>query len=293
MVDMPLQRATSAVRNIFHPTDLSPESEVAFVHALKIAIVTHSALRIMHVQSESSEREWSDFPRVRATLARWGTPTDKSAGDDSFGNLHVNKILAHRHDPASSILHELKGNPADLIVLATHQHDALDRLMGKAVAEPVALQSGVRTLFIPAGIKGFVDLENGEVRLGRILIPVDETPSPQPAIDAAVALTSAIGQEQAAFTLLYIGQETNRPSVNTVSRSGWTWTSTIRPGDVIEQVLQAESECNPDLIVMASAGRQDFLDLLRGSTTERVIRGARCPVFVIPTGSESAAEHHD
>ena len=43
----------------------------------------------------------------------------------------------------------------------------------------------------------------------------------------------------------------------------------------------------PDLLVLATQGHQGFLDALRGSTTERVVRGARCPVLAIPERPES------
>jgi nucleotide-binding universal stress UspA family protein len=33
---------------------------------------------------------------------------------------------------------------------------------------------------------------------------------------------------------------------------------------------------------MATEGHQGFLDALRGSTTERVLRGALCPVLAVP-----------
>jgi nucleotide-binding universal stress UspA family protein len=39
-----------------------------------------------------------------------------------------------------------------------------------------------------------------------------------------------------------------------------------------------------DLIVMATAGHQGALDALRGSTTERVVRQATCPVLAVPFG---------
>jgi nucleotide-binding universal stress UspA family protein len=34
--------------------------------------------------------------------------------------------------------------------------------------------------------------------------------------------------------------------------------------------------------VLATQGHMDFLDALRGSTTERVLRGAHCPVLAVP-----------
>jgi len=39
------------------------------------------------------------------------------------------------------------------------------------------------------------------------------------------------------------------------------------------------------LIVMATEGHRDFLDALRGSTTERVLRAADCAVLAVPATS--------
>ncbi|MGH7233051.1 MAG: universal stress protein [Nitrospiraceae bacterium] len=276
---LPMQYSTHVVTSIFHPTDFSPESEVAFAHALKLAVVTNSALRIMHVEPQATDIDWQSFPQVRATLARWGVPPpERSAGE----GLHINKILTYREDPAASILQELKGNPADLIVLATRQHDGLDRLWGKSIAEPVARESRSRTLFIPAGTMGFIGIEDGTVRLRRILIPIDHVPSPRFAVDAAAALTLALGLAPMTFTLLHVSNEPDVPQVHLPAREGWEWKTAMSTGDVVEQILKAQSETEADLIVMASQGHQGFLDALLGSTTERVIRGARCPVFVIP-----------
>jgi nucleotide-binding universal stress UspA family protein len=52
----------------------------------------------------------------------------------------------------------------------------------------------------------------------------------------------------------------------------------------VEEILKAEQEWQADLLVLATEGHLDFLDALRGSTTERVLRGAGCPVLAIPAG---------
>jgi hypothetical protein len=61
------------LNRIFHPSDCSPASEVAFAHALKLALITRAELRMMHVALDEEDIHWSDFPGVRATLARYGT----------------------------------------------------------------------------------------------------------------------------------------------------------------------------------------------------------------------------
>ena len=59
------------LESIFHPSDFSEGSEVAFAHALKIALVAGAKLTMLHVEANPSA-EWQDFPGVRNTLERWG-----------------------------------------------------------------------------------------------------------------------------------------------------------------------------------------------------------------------------
>ena len=63
-------RAVPFVKSIFHPSDFSEASELAFAHALAIALIRKTQLVIMHARRGKSE-DWSKFPAVRKTLARW------------------------------------------------------------------------------------------------------------------------------------------------------------------------------------------------------------------------------
>jgi nucleotide-binding universal stress UspA family protein len=49
--------------------------------------------------------------------------------------------------------------------------------------------------------------------------------------------------------------------------------------------LQTAMELPAGLIVMTTDGPEGFLDALRGTTSERVLREARCPVANLPVGS--------
>ncbi|MBO0726344.1 MAG: universal stress protein, partial [Blastocatellia bacterium] len=40
------------------------------------------------------------------------------------------------------------------------------------------------------------------------------------------------------------------------------------------RILHAANECRADPIVMATHGRHDFLDALRGGATERIVRNS-------------------
>ena len=268
---------------IFHPSDFSDASNVAFAHALKLAVAGKSSLTVLHTGATRSDDTWAEFPRVRRTLERWKLLPPDSPKEAICGlGLDVEKVALPHSDPARSIVHYLARHPHDLIVLATHQHDGFERWTHEQVAEPIARNSAEMTLFIPHGIEGFVSDADGGSTLRNILIPVDRIPDPQIAIDGATAIAGGLVCHDAAATLLHVGEETLSPEVLLPGRMGLQWRRIYRQGNVEQQILQAADECHADLIVMATRGHHRFLDALRGSTTERIVRNSRCPVLAVP-----------
>lgn len=283
---IPVPRPVAPLYKIFHPTDLSTASEVAFVHALKLALATRGELRIMHVDPDIPQTDWSALPRVRDTLARWGLlPPDSSKADVARLGLHIEKILAYQEEPTRSLEQHLTRHPADLLVLATHQPDVMDRLMSKSVAEPLARHAAIPTLFIPDGHAGFVHHDDGRVELRNIMIPISASLSPQAAVEAATRLATVLQQSSVTFRLLYIGREEDAPSVAVVDQPGWTWQTSVRTGDVVDTLATDSAEA--DLVVMVTEGHHGLLDALLGSTMERVLRQVRCPLLSIPVGNQA------
>jgi nucleotide-binding universal stress UspA family protein len=270
---------------IFHPSDFSPASEVAFAHALKIALQSKAKLDLMHVEPNLSAEKpyWLDFPAVRATLARWGVlPEGVGRQEVAKVGLRVRKILKSSTDPVETMLGHFRRFPPDLIVLATNQRQGLDRWLHKTVAEPLARRSGAMTLLVPRAGRGFVSLDDGTVSLKRILIPIDHTPRPQTALRRALLLARGLNCVAGEFRLVHVGNPGTAPKIGLREAAGWTYEIVVRQGDVVDQILEEEAHWHPDLMVLATQGHMDFLDALRGSTTERVLRGARCPVLAIP-----------
>ncbi len=61
------------LRSIVHPTDFSVASELAFDHALRIALSCKARLHLLHVGHDEPEpTDWLGFPGVRRTLSGWG-----------------------------------------------------------------------------------------------------------------------------------------------------------------------------------------------------------------------------
>ena len=273
---------------VFHPSDFTHGDEAAFSHALRIAVAARARLQLLHVKKPEDHVEWSSFPHIRSTLARWGL-LDANATEHDLARigLRVGKAQRSSDDPVDAITTYIKEHQPDFLVLSTHQRSGMDRWLRDSIAEPVARQTSAATLFVPRSTPGFVDVASGQVKLNTVLIPVDRMPDPQLAVDAAWFLARTLGCAGAHFVLLHIGLAADRPSVSLPVEPGWTTEYQTFAGNVVDLILTAArvGDRKPDLIVMTTHGHHGFLDALRGSTTERVLRDSPCPLLAVPAGS--------
>ena len=270
-------------RRIFHPTDFCAADSAAFVHAVKLTCLVQGELTMMHVDPTIERKVFEDFPRIRPLLARWGVLPEGSSKDDVAKlGIQIKRVRVVADNAMGALLQQLMAHPTELLVLSTHQREGLARLTHHAVAEPVARGTHARTLFVPAGVAGFVSAETGRTNLTRVLIPLAHKPHPQSAIDLATALASMLGSEKVLFELVHLGKEANPPKFTHPEHPGWTWNTLVAKGDPVEWILAAGADFDVDLIVMTTEGHTSLFDMLRGSTTERVVRGARCPLLAIP-----------
>ena len=182
-------------------------------------------------------------------MARWGIlPEEASLKEVEKLGLHVKKIERIGSDPGKEILNYVGEHAPGLIVLATHQRKSMSRWMHTALAEPIARQTHVMTLFVPRCQPGFISSEDGSVHLHNILIPVAKEPRPQGALEAAATLASILECQRLHFAILCVGREEAIPTLNFRPPPGWTIGSVAREGNVVDQILAAREECNADLI---------------------------------------------
>jgi nucleotide-binding universal stress UspA family protein len=270
---------------ILHPTDFSEASRVAFAHALAIAIARKAKLTVLNVESDMpTVEDWQRFPSVRGTLEAWGLLEKGSERADVFDKLQVKikKVAVDDADPVDAISDYLAEHPNDLLVVATEQRDGLPRFMHGSVGHRAARHSGIDALFVPEGSAGFVCPDDGTLSLERILVPIDHTPDPTAALEAASRAAYWLGTHPVEIHLMHVGTE--MPSVALPfpeKTQEWTVARSLRQGDPVEQILAAAKELPAQLVLMATDGRDNFLDVFRGSHAERVVRGASCPVGAI------------
>jgi nucleotide-binding universal stress UspA family protein len=274
-------------RRIFHPTDFSAADSAAFAHAVKLTCLVQGELTMMHVDHTVGRQGFEDFPRIRPLLARWGLLPEGSSKDDVAKlGVQIKRVRAVSDDTTGAILQHLTTHPTELLVLSTHQHEGLARLTHHAVAEPIARGTHARTLFVPAGIEGFVSSETGRTNLTRVLIPLTHKPDSQTAIDLAAHLASTLDSKHVLFELIQLEKDGVLQKFTHPERPDWTWNTLVAKGDPAEWILAAGADFDVDLIVMMTEGHTGLVDLIRGSTTERVVRGTRCPLLAIPARPE-------
>jgi len=277
------------LQQVFHPSDFTPASETAFAHALKASLVAKADLTILHVSTKETS-DWTEFPGVRATLERWGLlPKNSSQADVSKLGVGVKKIQARHDDPVESVTAYLNNHNTDLIVLATDQSKESSQWLSKSLAAPIARKSRLMTLFIPKGLDGFVSLKDGSISLSSILIPVASVPPAQPAIQGAAPIAPRLNIPCCVLTLRNNKKKESMPTAQLPELPGWKANVVAKQGEVIDVIIETAREVKAGLIVMTTDGRNGFLDALRGSHSERILRRTPCPLLAIPAGSFMAS----
>ena len=285
-------KAVDAFETVLHPTDFSEASLTAFYHALKASLLTKSKLTLLNV-SPDGKPVWSDFPGIRETLARWRLlPPNCRRSDVGKLGVRAEKVVTAMDDPLKAVLGYLEAYPVDLIVLAASNRAGRARWLGTSFSDPIARTAWQSTLFIPANSKGFISAEDGSVHLKRVLIPIAQSPRAQPAIEAASSLVKRLNCPGGTFTLMHVGSTQSMPALRCPDVTGWKWEKLLESGDVIESIVRAAKSLGADLIVMSTDGRNQFLDSLRGSHSERVLRYGVAPLLTVPVGLLAATDPH-
>ena len=84
---------------------------------------------------------------------------------------------------------------------------------------------------------------------------------------------------------MHVGTANTMPACRYPEVPGWTWDKELRSGEVIGSIVNAAKEHKVDLVVMATDGRDGFLDGIRGSHSERVLRHGAAPLLTVPIES--------
>jgi nucleotide-binding universal stress UspA family protein len=283
-VSVLIEQRDGAIHSVLHPTDLSEASLNAFHHALAVAIRRGAEFTLLHAVGRRSTDSWADFPAVRETLARWGEHGSTSGLEKTIRQSVVSKREVPIRDPVAACLEHIERHATDMIVLATEGRSA-SRLVRASRAETLAREARLFTLFVPAGGRPFVSADTGQVGLRKILLPVDPTTDPRPAMLRAVQAAALLDDPTLEITLLHIGDSEELSSADVPHLPFCRWSVVVRRGDdVVRGILGVAGEIEADAIYMSSSWRKPSWTGLKAGVTEKVIQSAPCPVAVVPVG---------
>ncbi len=265
------------LQSIYHPTDLTEGGQVAFAHALRLALDARGSLRMVHIEPPGEATPWSAFPGVRQFLTRWGLlRPGASKSDVTALGLRPHKWRLPANSPVKALLHDIKTAEPDLIVLAAHARHGLERLLKNSVAQPVARETPQPDLLIPDGARGFVEVETGRVTLGKVLFPVVTHPSPLPGVTCLERIATTLGVQDLEVCLLHLGKG-GLPLVTLPD--SFKRTQVEREEDVVSGILSQAELFEADLIVMVTQGHDSLQDRILGSTVERVLNDSARPLL--------------
>jgi nucleotide-binding universal stress UspA family protein len=279
--------------SVLNLTDISEASQIAFAHALRLAIDFGSEITLLHMGfKEGSTQERERFPRVRKTLEQWGYLKKGSSQESVFEQLGiaVKKADAHRMNTLAAIMYYLEDHLADFIVLAAKKK-CLPTSIDYRVSTQLIRYSQMDSLIIPEGSDGFVSLEDGTVSLRHILVPIDNNPEPETAINDAAALAHVMGNQLVDITLLHVSDRGKIPAVKLPQQMQCSFKKVWRTGKIADEIIASANELEVDLIAMATHGGNGYRDISHKSVIEQVLQQAPCPVLASVSSVTSSYEN--
>ncbi len=185
--------------------------------------------------------------------------------------------------------------PADLIIMPAHGRQGLERLLHGSVTEAVLRQSRC-PLLLPQVTGGRPQDRDISHLFDRILVPLDGSGQSFGIIPTVVEFARSFESEVILFHD-YAGVSDSGESleIGDIDKRirdyrallGYAGISvsmeTTYAGRPVEDILEAVSSTNADLIAMASHGRRGLERLAAGSVVEHVLRNATRPVLACNT----------
>jgi len=271
-----IERAT-----ILHPTDFNG-GELSFAHSLRIALKAKQALLLLRVKSEADvSPHISGLRRVVEVLVRWNMLSADAPASAlvSHLDLQVSSVSIPAVNVRSGILDFLDAHPSELTVIATRKQKGLAHWLDASVEQTALRNTNSMILFLRDGEHGFVDLKHGEIKLRKVLVPIDDKMDFFPSIYRLDGLIKSIAPS-AELHFMHVGA--HAPTFADTEGQFRRAPILLRQGAVVDTVIEVAHRLGVDLIAMPTGGRHGLLGALRGSVTARILDYAHWPLLAVP-----------
>lgn len=269
---------------IAHTTDLDPEGGIAFEHAVGIACRGKGKLFTLYAAQEGTAQSARTLPNAQDLLNRWGSAKRPLDCSDHASVNFERMVHTCCEDPVDTLLDALSDIEPDLLVVGKHRTPGIWGYIHDSVAESLALNAQVPTLFVPIGGDGFISSDRGRCNLERILVPVESERTFLQSVQAAHRLVEALDIPSPRWSVLHVGEEKDAEDLMAPELDPpIEWELIHRPEqDLAEAILEEQDRIDADLLVMGTRGHDSLADIFRGSQTERVGRRTRRPLLSVP-----------
>jgi nucleotide-binding universal stress UspA family protein len=294
------------LKKILATTDFSKLSLAGLSYASWLAEKLDAALAIMHVVKPAPVFSGAET----VVLARSNLEMTKLARRQ-LSRLARRFSTRDQSIPATSVrfgqpFHEivtLAGErKIDLIILATRGYTGLQRFFLGSTAEKIVRHAPCPVLTIPSSPKGPAGPVASRARLRRILVPIDFSQTSVQALPYTNALAARFNAE---IILVHVFEPIPLPAdsaylppqmrhevrnllqqdLGTLSREVFgeniRTRTIVRTGLPFQQITAAAKSLDADMIILTTHGYSGLKHVLLGSTAERVVRHADCPVLVV------------
>ncbi len=290
-------------KKILVPVDFSDCSNKALEYAILFGEKYGAELTLFHVialfQEDVGEAERMQELEniVKKQEAKIRKEMSGSKEKVTSRGVSVHTVIQRGINPADTILEFLGENDFDLVIMGTHGRTGLKHVLQGSVAEKVVRLAPVPVLTIHRDVQKY-DFDD-------ILVPVDFSVHSLKAVEYATDLAKNFNSrlyflhviEQEIHPSFYAAGVTSIFEIDHDLKQRVIHNMEEFVGDYLDESLAAEyvvlegkahreiveyaREKEMDLIVIATHGLSGLEYLLLGSTTEKVVRWATCPVFTV------------
>lgn len=291
-------------KRIVVPTDFSDTSETAIQLASEVADYYSSNLDIVNVV-DATVYAYAGYPfaslskelmsGAEAALNKVKVPAKKAK---------LNRYLLSG-SPAHEIADHARRHKAELIIIGTHGHGAVARFFLGSVADRVVHEANCNVI-VTKQPKGKIKHPKKKTKpFSRILFPTDFSDTSKRALKQAISLTEDMDAELFVLhtiddTLISTHVEEERhiilkelrthalaemkKQLPTELMNNFETIGAVKRGDPGKQIAAYAETHHCDLIVMGTHGRTGIERALIGSVADKVVRRAKCPVFLVRPG---------
>jgi nucleotide-binding universal stress UspA family protein len=303
-----------APRNILYATDLSEQSNLALPHGVAIAKRYGAKLTVCHVMDVAPTAVQEGL------FAAVPVPLDAIEEARARAEVEIRSLL--RGSSTSWEVRILEGRAAveiprlaaeidaDLVIVPTHGRSGWKRALLGSVTDQLVHGLEAPLLTVPPAVPLKID----DFAPNKIVLGCDFSPDSM----QAVAHASAIAQEyQAELHLVHVLEpsiyrmleknvtelvlrleEAVRESVGhrlreLLPEEAYDWSrvvTAVLSGTAHAEILRYAKDVGADLIVVGARGHRNLHEFLVGSTTDRILRQAPCPVLTLRKDAARAPE---